>query len=74
MSRHEILQAALALPPEERVALSVELLESLDPTDDGVDEAWNVEVARRIAEIERGEAELVDADEVFREFGLRFSP
>lgn len=37
-------------------------------------EAWNAEVARRIAEIERGEAELVDADEVFREFGLRFSP
>ena len=74
MSRHEILQAALALPPDERVALSVELLESLDPTDDGVDEAWNVEVARRIAEIERGEAELIDADEVFREFGLRFSP
>jgi len=74
MSREEILQAALALSPKDRVALCVELLESLEPADDGVEEAWNVEIARRLAAIDRGEATLVDADEVFGEVGLRLDP
>ena len=74
MSREEILQAALSLSAEDRVALSVEILESFEPPDEGVEDAWSEEIARRIAAIDRGDAKLVDADEVFRELGLRLDP
>lgn len=74
MSREELLQAALALPRDERVALSVQLLESLEPVEDGVEEAWRAEVERREAAVERGDDELVDADEVLAEFNLRLDP
>jgi putative addiction module component (TIGR02574 family) len=73
MSRAEILAAALALEPSERIALSVELLESLEAVeDDDVATAWEAEVDRRVDELERGEAETLSAEEVFGRFGLTF--
>ena len=36
-----------------------------DGADAGVDEAWRIEVERRVAEIDRGEVQLVPGDEVF---------
>jgi putative addiction module component (TIGR02574 family) len=74
MSREEILRAAMTLPREERIALSVELLESLEPVEEGVEEAWRAEIERREAALERGEEQLVDADEVLAEYGLRLDP
>jgi len=42
------------------------LIESLDgPPDEGADEAWRVEIERRIGQIERGEVELIPGEEVF---------
>ena len=42
------------------------LIESLDgKVDTGVDEAWRVEIERRISEIDRGEVQLIPGDEVF---------
>ena len=76
MSRAEILAAALTLEPSERIALSVELLESVEAVDDDVQAdvqaAWETEAERRVEEIERGEAETVSAEEVFARFGLVF--
>jgi putative addiction module component (TIGR02574 family) len=76
MSRAEILAAALTLEPSERIALSVELLESVEAVDDDVQAdvqaAWETEAERRVEEIERGEAETVAAEEVFARFGLVF--
>jgi putative addiction module component (TIGR02574 family) len=75
MSRADILAAALALEPSERVALSVELLESLETVEDAADDieaAWGAEIDRRVEEIDRGQAEGVPADEVFARFGLTF--
>jgi putative addiction module component (TIGR02574 family) len=62
----ELKEKAAQLPEPERAELALSLIESLDgPADEGVEEAWDREISRRMAEIERGEAKLVPADEVF---------
>ena len=62
----ELKEKAAQLPELERAELALSLIESLDgPPDEGVEEAWDREISRRMAEIERGEAKLVPADEVF---------
>ena len=41
-------------------------IDSLDgPPDEGADEAWRVEIERRIGQLERGEVELIPGEEVF---------
>lgn len=61
------LQAqAKQLGSEERAQLVCFLLETLDSADSSdVSHAWNVEIAARWAEIERGDVELIPATEVF---------
>ena len=58
---------ALRLPPEERARLASELLESLDelPQQDA-DRLWLGEAARRAAQVDSGEVQLVSSDEVGR--------
>ncbi len=58
---------ALRLPPEERARLASELLESLDelPQQDA-DRLWLGEAARRAAQVDSGEVQLVFSDEVDR--------
>jgi len=50
----EILDAALKLEPAERARLAHEMIVSLhdEPAEDGVEEAWEQELARRAAEID----------------------
>ena len=56
---------ALTLSDKERAALAKDLVASLDgPAEDGVAEAWDREICRRIQQIDSGEAELLDAEEV----------
>lgn len=69
MSREQIRQAALVMDPDERVALAVELFESLEPEASGVEQAWEAEIDRRVEEVEQGSARLVPAEEVFRRVG-----
>jgi putative addiction module component (TIGR02574 family) len=55
----EVLRDALALPAESRAALVDSLIESLDPTiDDDAEEAWKMEIGRRLQEIDNGAVEL----------------
>lgn len=64
----ELAELGRALPPEERVRLLDLLLESLQqgaPSD--VQEAWDKEIARRVAAHERGEGKVYDLDEVINE-------
>jgi len=62
----ELKEKAAQLPEPERAELALSLIQSLDgPPDDGVEEAWDIEISRRMAEIESGEAKLIPADEVF---------
>ncbi len=62
-SQFEFLEAeALKLPPEERVLLADHLLASLGVQAE-IEEAWAVEVERRLAEVEAGRVTLVSAEE-----------
>ena len=62
----ELKEKASQLSEAERAELALSLIESLDgPADPGVEEAWRVEVERRIGQIERGEVQLIPGDEVF---------
>lgn len=54
---------ALALSPEDRAALADHLLASL-ATEQEVEEAWAVEIERRIAEIESGRMAMVPVEVV----------
>ena len=62
----ELKEKASQLSEAERAEFALSLLESLDgPSDPGVEEAWLLEVERRVGEVERGEVQLIPGDEVF---------
>ena len=56
----KLLEEALKLPVEARAALAGSLIESLDETvDEDVEQAWAVEIARRLGEIQSGKVQAV---------------
>lgn len=60
-----LLQMALELSEDERVQLASSLFESVDPATGGdVQEAWDQEVAKRIADLDSGKAKTVPWPEV----------
>jgi putative addiction module component (TIGR02574 family) len=64
----DLLKEAIALPPEARAALADSLLESLDEAvDPAAEEAWEKEIAARIAEIDGGAVKPVSWPEVRRQ-------
>ncbi len=61
----ELLQKALSLSDEERAELACSLIDSLDATvDEGVEAAWDEEIARRIHELDSGKVKTIAWDEV----------
>lgn len=66
---------ALELPVRERARLAQRLIESLDEVvaeDSGeIDQAWEEEIRRRMAELDAGTAELIPAEQVFAELRAR---
>ena len=57
--------AAMALSESERAKLASALVASLDgPSEAEVAKAWDIEICRRINEIEAGKAQLLDVDDV----------
>ena len=63
----ELSHRARALPPEERIWLAEELLATIHEEDAEVEAAWDVEIKRRVAEVDDGTARLIPAEEVFAE-------
>jgi putative addiction module component (TIGR02574 family) len=68
MSKDEIFRAALALSDDARAELAGQLLESLDDSDEDLDQEeierlWALEAQDRIAAYERGEIEAVPVEE-----------
>jgi putative addiction module component (TIGR02574 family) len=62
----ELSRKAQTLTLEERAQFAQELLESVErDSDPAVQEAWEAEIASRIAKYERGETMLIPAEEVF---------
>jgi len=59
---------ARAPPPEDRARLTEDLLASLqEGTDPEIEAAWDVEIRRRLDEVDSGNAKLIPAAEVFSE-------
>jgi len=68
----EVLEVeVLQLPPLERAHLVEKLIASLD-IDPAVEEAWAVEVERRLLEIESGDAKLLSASETVAKLKAEF--
>src|SRR5689334_12958706 len=63
----ELLKRALALSTEERAALADVLLDSLEASDEDVQQAWNDEVARRIESLRTGKASTTPWEALHRE-------
>ncbi len=62
-----ILQDALALPDDQRAELATRLLQSLDRVvDPDAEEAWAIEIERRCAALDAGEAVTSDWYDVRR--------
>lgn len=60
-----ILESALALSENERAELAAKLLDSLDEgADPDADAAWAAEITKRAESVLRGEAKLVDWEDV----------
>ena len=67
-----VLEEALGLSEEDRADLAASLIESLDATvDPSVEEAWRVEVERRLHELDSGRAQTVPWTEVRAELLAR---
>ncbi len=68
----QIKHDALTLPETERASLAHALLRSLEsPADEGVEEAWDAEIARRLERVRKGAAHGGPAEEVFRDLRAR---
>lgn len=64
----DLAQRGRALAAEDRERLVDLLLDSLaDSPDPEIEEAWRLEIRRRVAAYEQGEAVLYDAEEVMVE-------
>ena len=58
-----VLAQALELDDEERELLAIRLGLGLAETEPGYDEAWESEIQKRLEELDRGQAQVVDWDE-----------
>ena len=58
----ELLSRSLSLPVAERADLARQLLASLEPAEVDADEAWAVEIEKRMGAMDRGESVPVDAE------------
>ena len=68
----QLLNEALELPAEARAALADSLLDSLDTAEDtDVDQAWRVEIERRIVFLDEKSAKLVPWEDVHARLNRR---
>ncbi len=62
----KVMDEVLALPADARMSLVEKLIASLNlPTQPEIDRVWAEEAERRVAQIDRGEVELIPGEEVF---------
>lgn len=66
----QLASEALTLSEAERAQLAQTLLQSLEPADENVEQAWEAEVGHRLERVRQGNAHGQPATDVFRESGL----
>lgn len=65
MGNLEILEQALRLRPDERIAVVDGLLKSLDVPDKDLDRIWAEEALRRLTAYRAGELKAIPMEEIF---------
>jgi len=65
-----IIEQARALPPQDRIALVEDLLESLDRADPEMDRLWALEANGRLAAYRRGELAAKDLAAIIAKYRL----
>ena len=69
-----VVGEALELPADARIGLVDRILVSLNlPTRPEIDRMWAEEAERRVAEIDRGEVNLVPGEEVFARIRRKYA-
>lgn len=68
----QLKSQAITLTVAERADLAYFLLTSLEPEEEGVEDAWRKEIARRVKEIRSGEAMGRPLDEILAELRERY--
>ena len=63
-----LIERARALPPEDRIALVEEMLDSLDRADREVDRLWAREASDRVAAYRRGELAAKDLRDIVAKY------
>jgi putative addiction module component (TIGR02574 family) len=64
-SARELFEEAMGLDPEERATLMRLLIENLDAeSEEGVEDAWRVEIERRMAELDVGSVQPIPWEEL----------
>jgi putative addiction module component (TIGR02574 family) len=73
-TQEDIIAAAMTLPPEVKVKLAEQLLDSAAPIDQKkIDELWVIEIRRRLQDLEEGKTHTIPAEEVFRSLDARLN-
>lgn len=67
MSTKELLEEALKLKPEDRLALVEGLIKSLDEPDKKLDDIWAEEAEKRLKAYREGRLEGIPMEEIFKE-------
>jgi putative addiction module component (TIGR02574 family) len=70
----DLLEKALTLSPQDRGLLINRLIESLDeaPAEEGVEQAWDGEIKRRVDDIRSGKVTMLDGEQVLQELAIEF--
>lgn len=70
----KVYDEALSLPADARLGLVEKLLSSLNlPAQHEIERLWAEEAERRVAEIDRGEVELIPGEKVFEKIRQKYA-
>ena len=61
------------LPIDIKTKIVENILNSINPVNESIDDLWILEANKRKAEIESASVKLVDGDDVFRKIAQRFN-
>ncbi len=64
-----LLEKALEMPPNERVAFAELILASIDYEEEEIRQSWIMEVKARIRAVSGGKAKLFDFEDLYHEDG-----
>ena len=69
-----VVENALELPADARIGLVGRILANLNlPTCPDIDKMWSEEAERRVAEIDRGEVDLIPGEDVFANIRWKYA-